>query len=241
MDPYAPLPRDEGGNHRQQDGADDHGGGIVAGELGDKVLRLGLFGRGVLHQVENFGYGGLTKLLGDPNFQQAGEIDAAGQQFPAGGHIPGSGLAGEGGGVQGGGALQHHTVQGNLLAGADHDDLSHRDLVRVYLYDLTIPLHVGAVRTDIHELGDRPPGPAHGIALEQLSHLVKQHDADGLGIFPQHQRADGGDTHEKVLVKNLPMGDIAYRFPQNIPADDKIGDQKQWADRGWKIRSPRWG
>ena len=49
------------------------------------------------------------------------------------GDVPGHGLAGEGGGVQGGSALQHLAVQGDPLAGADHHHGAHLHVLRVHL------------------------------------------------------------------------------------------------------------
>ena len=54
--------------------------------------------------------------------------------------VAGEALAGEGGGVQGGGTLHHHTVDGDLFAGLDDDDGADLDLVRVHLDELAVLL-----------------------------------------------------------------------------------------------------
>ena len=99
-------------------------------------------------------------------------------------HVPGQALAGEGGSVKRGGALHHHAVDGDLLPGLDHNDGTHGHLVRVHPLQVPVPLHVGVVGADVHELGDVPAALAHGVGLEPLADLVEQHDGHGLGVVP---------------------------------------------------------
>ena len=40
-------------------------------------------------------------------------------------------------------------------------------------------------------------------ALEQLAHLVEEHDGHALPVLPRSQGAHRGQRHEKVLVKYL--------------------------------------
>ena len=62
--------------HRQGQGRPAHGGGIHPGELGDEVLRLGLVGAGIFHQLQDFGHGGLAEGPGGADLQHAGHVDA---------------------------------------------------------------------------------------------------------------------------------------------------------------------
>ena len=71
INPVAPgrvKSHEQHADQRRQDGQRQRGiadsGGVDAGKFGDKVLRLGFAGAGVLHQVQNFGDGGLAELLG---------------------------------------------------------------------------------------------------------------------------------------------------------------------------------
>ena len=231
--------REEGQGH----GGQHHDGGIPPGKAGNEMLRLGLSAAGVLHQVQNSGDGGLLKGPGDLDLQQAGQVDAAGDHVVAGLDLPGEGLAGESGGIQGGAALQHHAVQGDALSGLDNDGVSHCHLLRVHLLQTILRLDVGVVGADVHEGGDGSPGPIHRVALEQLAHLIEQHDEDGLRVLSDGQGADGGQGHQEVFIKDLPVGDVAYRPPQHIPADHGVGHQKNGQppppgqgeqDRGYK-------
>ena len=194
----------DGGQKEQGRGRNDHAGGIVPGEAGDKVLAGGFFLPGVFHQVQDFGHGGLLAGLGDLDPQQPGLVHAAADHRVACAHVPGRGLAGEGGGVQGGSALQHFTVQGDPLAGADHHHGAHLHVLRVHLLQRAVlQLQVGGVGADVHEGGDGLAGLAHGVVLEELAGLVEEHDKDRLGVLPGGEGPHGGQGHEEVFVENL--------------------------------------
>ena len=159
-------------------------------------------------------------------------VDAPADDVIPGLHLAGHALSCQGGGVHHGLALQHHAIQGDTLPGFHGDGIPHRHFLRVHLGQLAVPLHVGVVRANVHEAGDGFPGFAHGVALEQLPHLVEQHDEHGLGVLALAEKsgAEGphrGQGHEEVLVEHLAMGDVPGGLPQHIPADDKIGRQEQ--------------
>ena len=221
----------QGRQHRQGQGGKDHCRGVVPGKSGNKILRLGLFAAGVLHQVQNFRHGGLPKGSIYLHMEHPGEVDTAADHLVPRLHVPGQGLAGEGGGVQGGGALQHRAVQGDPLPGFYHDHIAHRDLLRVHLDQFSILLDVGVVRADVHEGGDRLAAAVHRHTLKQLTHLVEQHDGHRLGVLPAAEGPHCGHRHEEVLVKHLAVFDVSDGPPQHIPADDPIGDQIQHRPR----------
>lgn len=65
------------------------GGGVVPGEFSDKVFRLGLLFAGILHQVQDLGHGGFPKGPGDPDMEQAGQVDTAADHLVPGGYVRG--------------------------------------------------------------------------------------------------------------------------------------------------------
>ncbi|CUP90574.1 Uncharacterised protein [Flavonifractor plautii] len=221
----------------QKDGGDDHHRGVVPGEFGDKVLGLGLLAAGVFHQVQDLGHRGRAELLGHPHPQQARQVDAARDHVVAGLHLPGQGLAGEGGGVHRGAALQHHAVQGDALPGLDDDGVPHRHGLRVHLLQSPAPLQIGIVGPNVHQRSDGLAGAVHGVALEELAHLIEQHDKDRLGVLPGEESADGGQRHQKILVKDLAVGDVARRPPQHVVADDGVREKEgAQADRTLQVQ-----
>ena len=194
---------------------------------------MGLAGAGVFHQLQDLGHGGFAELLGGADLQQAGHVDAAADDLVALLSVTRQALAGEGAGVQGGAALRDDAVDGNLLAGLHHDDGADGHLIGVYLHQLAVLLDIGVVGADVHQGADVLAALAHGVALEQFTDLIEQHDGDGLIVVAalfidgQSEGADGSHGHQKVLVEHLTLDDAPEGLAENIIADDEIGSQIQ--------------
>ena len=139
--------------------------------------------------------------------------------------VPGQGLAGEGGGIQGGAALQNGAVQRHPLAGLHHNDGAHRHVLRVHFLQAVFRFQIGGVRPDVHQGGDGGPGLAHGVILEQFAGLIEQHDEHGLVKIAGGVGAHRGNRHQEVLVEHLAVDDAQEGLPQHIVADDEIGHQ----------------
>ena len=239
VDPLLPLTvhtahqPDHRRQHRQRQRAVAHHRRVDAGKLGDEVLAAGLAGAGIFHQLQYLGYGGLAEGLGGSDLQHAGHVDAAADDLVALVYIAGQALAGEGTGVQGGAALHHHAVDRRLLARLHHDHRADSHLVRIHLHQLAVLLDVGVVRTNVHQGADVLPALAHGVALEQLAHLIEQHHGDGLVVVAalfidgQRERAHRGHSHQEVFVEHPAVGNALPGLFQNVVSDDQIGDQIQ--------------
>ena len=131
-------------------------------------------------------------------------------------------------------AFDDGAVDGHAFAGLHHDDVADGHFCGVYLRKLAVALDVGVIGGDIHHGCDGFARFAHGIALEQLADLVKQHYRATFG----HRRlsvgerdhgecADRGDGHEQVLVEHLAVFDVAGSAEQHIVSGDQIGNQVQ--------------
>ena len=204
------------------------GGGVIPGKFGDEVLDFGFFEAGIFHQLQNFGHGGFPVGLGGLNAQKPVPVDTAADDLLAGTHCAGAALTGEGRGVQAALAGQHPAVNGHLLAGAHHNDGTHRHLLRVHGGQAAVPaFQIGTVRPDVHQRGDAAAAFAHSVALEQLAHLIEQHDGHALTVFAAGHGAHGGNRHQEVFVKNFAVFDAQNRLFQHVMADDKIGHQPQ--------------
>ena len=146
VEPFRPGgARQEGGGysqHRQQNGGDQeqsqggihHAGGVILGKAGDELLADRFFLAGIFHQLQNFGDRGFLAGLGDGDPQQARQVHAAADDIVPCMDVPGQGLAGEGGGIQGGAALQNGAVQRHPLAGLHHNDGAHGYIFRIHLF-----------------------------------------------------------------------------------------------------------
>lgn len=62
--------------------------------------------------------------------------------------------------------------------------------------------------------------------MEQLAYLIKKDNKYCLGVFTDDKSAHRGNRHEKILIQPLSTRDAAHRFPEHVPADDPIGDEK---------------
>ena len=214
--------------NRQSQRREADGGGVVPGKFGDEVLDLGLFEAGIFHQLQNFGHGGFPVGLGGLDAQKPVPVDAAADDLLTGTHRAGAALAGESCGVQAALAGQHPAVNGHLLAGAHHNDGTHRHLLRVHGGQAAVGVfQIGAVRPDVHQRGDAAAAFAHRVALEQLAHLIEQHDGHAFAVFAAGHGAYGGNGHQKVFVEYLAVFDAQNRLFKHVMADDKIGHQPQ--------------
>ena len=176
--------------------------------------------------------GGLAEGLSGAHAQKARHVHAAGDDLGALLHMAGHALAGEGGGVELRDAFHHHAVDGHAFAGLDDDHVAHGDLVGVDLRELAVALDVGVVRRDVHHVGDGLAALAHGVALEELAHLVEEHDGAALrhlrvvvGEEDRGEGAYGGDRHEECLVEGVAAADVARGLDEHVVAGDEEGDE----------------
>jgi len=100
------------------------------------------------------------------------------------------------------------------------------DLLRAHLPNLSVPLEIGAVRADVHELLDGPAALVDRHVLEQLAHLEEDHDEHGLGVLPDRERADGGKRHEEILLEQLAVKNLFDGLPHDIVTRDGIRDEE---------------
>ena len=77
----------------------------------------------------------------------------------------------------------------------------------------------------------------HCPGLEQLPNLVEEHDKHRLGKRARHKSSHGGQGHEKVFVKHLPVPDVSRRPIKYIPPHGQIGNQVE--QRGQQCRKLR--
>ena len=93
---------------------------------------------------------------------------------------------------------------------------------------------VRVVGRDIHHVGDGLAAFTDSVALEELSHLVEQHNRGTFGhVWPRFgekhhgERADGCDGHEEVLVEDLAVADVLDGFDDDVVAGDEVGGEEE--------------
>ena len=222
--PFAPLAAEKHRrNQEQQQGADDHAGGVDPGKAGDEALHLRLFGGRFLHQAQDAGHGafriGALHLDGD----HAAQVDAAADHVFACHLVHRQAFPRQGGGVDRGGAFQNFAVQRDLFAGLHQNDLAGLNVLRRNLQLMTVPEDGGGIGTNLHQRGDGTAALAHGHALEPLAHLIEQHNGHALFVIPQRKRAQRSQRHQKLFVEDLPVQNVPPGGKQHVIARSQIG------------------
>ena len=232
VDPGGPLARDEGRDEGERDGQAHDDGRIDFRELRDEALALGLMFSCVLYEIQDLGCGGFAEDLGCFHAKDAGEIDTAGEDLVLRVYGSRDGLARERHGVQGGVPFQDDAVHRHFLTGLDDNDFALLDGFGGHGFEVAVPLHMGRIRTDVHEVGDRLPAPAFRNPFEQFTHLEEQHHEHRLRelrLRPRQEaddeRPQRGDGHEEVLVQRLPMGQCLDRLLDGLPSHDEVRNE----------------
>ena len=76
---------------------------------------------------------------------------------------------------------------------------------------------------NVHQVRDAVAALPFGIAFKQFAHLEEQHDEHRLRKLclsswqeADAQRADGGDSHQEVLVEHVSLGDALPGLPERF-------------------------
>ena len=221
--------------HESEQGRTAHDDGRVdARKAGNEVLGAGFTLGGLFHQLEDAVDGGLFVGARRLHHEQAALVDAAADDCIARADGARHGLAGDGRGVELRAALDHDAVKRHALARFHHDARTGLHVVGVDLHRRAVGAQqVRVVGGNLHHLGNRAARPVHGVVLEQLAYLVKEHDGGALGHVrltfgekDEGKRADGGDGHEQVLVEGLTVHDAVPGAREHIVAGDEVGHEK---------------
>ena len=125
-------------------------------------------------------------------------------------------------------AVHHHAVQRHLFTWLHHNHAANGHLIRIHLHQLSLLLHVGIIRTDVHQFGNIASTFTNSDTLKQFSNLVKQHHRHRFGIVTtagihrQHHSANRCYRHQKTLVEHLAVFHTLRCFQQNVVAHQKI-------------------
>ena len=233
VDPFAPIGRDahdqphDRRQERQRQRRTANGRRIDAGKLRDEALGVRLLERGIFHELEDTRDGGLGIYLLHTQAQHTRQVHAAADDGTALCDVHGGTFAGQGAHIQCRRAREHRAVERDTLAGLDDDCIADCDLLGLHPRDAVRHLDIGVVRADVHQVANVFAAAADGVALKQLADLVKQHDGHGLGIVPEHHRADGGHGHEQVLIERLAVINALAGIDERLAADEQIRDEVQ--------------
>ena len=171
----------QGDDHRHED----------AGHLVHQALDGGLAGLGLLHQADDLGEHHVPAHPGGLKDQEAPLVQGGAPNLAPRllGHR--QALAGEHGFIHAGGALHHHAVHRDLLAGAHQHQVAHADLIQRHFQVHAVPAHPGAGRRQGEEAADGLRGPAPGAGLQPAAQQDEGDDHQG-GVVIDCRGVAGG-------------------------------------------------
>ena len=149
--------------------------------------------------------------------------DLAGHDVVSGAGRHRYGFTGQRRSVDLGAAVQHLTVEGNLLARFDDDGVAHLNAFRGHGAQPFQGLHLSLVGLGGQQGLDGATGMGHGPVLQQFAHLEEDHDAHGLGIGLDGDGAPRGDNHQNVFIEEDAPADGPPGARQDIAARHQIG------------------
>ena len=150
--------------------------GIVSGKARDEVFKSCFLTAGVLHQFQNLGNSGILIGLCHTYLERTVSVDTAADDIVTGSGLTRNGFSGERCSINKGFTFSDHTVQRNLFTGTDDDDAAYSDFIRIYLLDLSVFFKICIFRSDTHHFCNGLAGFADGVALEEFTDLVKEHN-----------------------------------------------------------------
>ena len=161
--------------------------------------------------------------------QHTGHIDAAAENFFSLEHVARYAFSCQGTRIQAGRTRDDDAVNRHFFTGLHDDNRTDFDFVRVYLFQFAIGFDIGIIGPNIHQFADVAAAFADGIALEQFTNLVKEHNGNRFRIIAvfidsQCQGPHRRHGHEKIFVKHLTVANPLHGFAQYIIADNAVGN-----------------
>ena len=154
VNPFGERAKAGEGRHKGDGKGDEHDcGGEYAGELCDELFAFGLFRLGVLHKVEDFGYGAFAIGFCDADFKGGLGVYRAGKHIIADVCRAGDGFAGDGLCIKERVSGGYDAVEGDFFAGADYDYIADCDVGGGKAEDLTVALYICKVGANVHKFG----------------------------------------------------------------------------------------
>ena len=139
-------------NSKRQCGKHDNRG-INPGKSGNKVLRLGLLLRSLLHKLENLRYRGIFKALCGLYTKKTLSVNTAGNNSISRKHGTRYGLPCKGCRIHHTFSTPHNPVHGYLFSSFNEKNISDFHLIRVNrFYAAVFPFYIRIFRNDIHQL-----------------------------------------------------------------------------------------
>ena len=233
--PFGPVAAHRATDEEDGGAEGEHRGGVDAGEALHELLAPALLLLGFADEVDHSGQG--VGGGGGGRFGDEGPVAVGGpgDDGVAGGFVDGDRLAGDGGLVDRGAAVDDGPVGGDVLAGPDQEPVADRDGVDVHVAFGAIGCDDGdGAGGEVQQLADRVAGAVLGELLKGLTDRVQERQRGRLRPRAERPRDHRGDGHQQ-LDADLALGhELLDRLGGEEPGADHRPRHEQ--DRGHDTR-----
>ena len=157
----------------------------------------------MLHHLQNFLQGRILGGVSYPELDAAVRADTAADGRFADLYAARNRFPGQRGGVEIGLAFDDNAVERDPLTDADDDGLADKNVVGLNLNFAAVTENRGVVRTEVHQLLDRPARTLLSVFLKQLADAVQNHDGDRLGVLAHGKCTEGRNGHQKIFREQM--------------------------------------
>ena len=226
VNPFFPF-----AGHQRRNNSGRHSGShnerrINPRKAGNEAIDSRFGGSGVFHAVQDARYHGFCQNFFHADFQHAARVDAAGNNFVAISTLHRYGFTRYGGSIYQAFAFDNHAVQRDAVAHAHQQNVAHMRVLSGNNLHFLAYQQVDNLRTHINGVHNLAAAFFYSTLLEIFAHAVEEHYA--YSLFPRldSERAQRSDSHQKVFVKNIALGDIFQRGQHDAPAQQNIRENQ---------------
>ena len=204
---------------------------VHAGKPGDKFVNIRLAGRCIFHRVKDSCDHRLFENLLHTDLELSRCVHTAGYHAVSHSRHHRNRLSRHRRRINPALTVNNHAVQRNPVARAHQKDIAHVGFLRVDHLHIVPYQQIHDFRPQIDRIHDLRAALLRRSLFKIFADAVEQHHADCLRKLLNQKGADSRQTHEEVLVKDLPFYNISSGSHQYLSAENQISDQKdcqQW-------------
>ena len=191
-----------------------HNRSVKPCKTGNKVFRLRLLFRSLLHKFQNLRYRGIFKAFGGFYSKKTFTVNTAGNNIFSGKNGARYRLSGKRRSVNHAFSTPHNPVYRYLFSCFNEKNISDFHLVRIDGFHTAVrSLYIGVFRNNVHQLFNGGTALSHGIALEKFPDLIKNHNCNRFRKFSGKKGSDCRNSHQQGFIKGATIFNSQNTFP----------------------------